>query len=372
MPIFFVVGGFSNGMSWAATQRKGGHYSDWFGSRVQRLINPVLPLFLIWTLFAMFGTVMGVERGIVSMAAQLALIPVWFLSVYLMVSALAPLTWKLWQRFGLGSFFGFVVAAILTDIARVQFEIPYLPLANFLFVWLGIHQLGYAWNQGHFANPVKALGWAVAGGTALACLIGFGPYPVSMIGASDTAFSNSMPPSLALFGLGVTQIGLVLALEPWGRRMLDNMTVWTATVLLNGMIMSVYLWHLTAFVLVMVIAWLMGGVGLYVMPGTAEWWLTRPIWFALYIIALLPMIALFARFEQARKMPERPAPVPRWRLLIGLALICAGLGFTAAISIASPLGVTGVRLWLVALPFVGAALVGFGPVRDLSKRVSGV
>jgi hypothetical protein len=36
------------------------------------------------------------------------------------------------------------------------------------------------------------------------------------------------------------------------------------------------------------------------------------------------------------------------------------------------MGVTGVRLWLVALPFVGAALIGFGPVRDVSKRVSGV
>ena len=35
---------------------------------------------------------------------------------------------------------------------------------------------------------------------------------------------------------------------------------------------------------------------------------------------------------------------------------------TAAISIASPEGVTGVRLWVVALPFVGAGLVGFGPV----------
>ena len=35
---------------------------------------------------------------------------------------------------------------------------------------------------------------------------------------------------------------------------------------------------------------------------------------------------------------------------------------TAAISIARPEGVAGVRLWVVALPLVGAALVGFGPV----------
>jgi hypothetical protein len=150
------------------------------------------------------------------------------------------------------------------------------------------------------------------------------------------------------------------------------MALWTATVLLNGMIMTVYLWHLTAFVFVMVAAWLLGGVGLNVEPGSSAWWLARPIWFALYIATLLPLIGLFARFEQVRGMPERAEPVPHWRLVMGLLLVCAGLGLTAAISIASPMGVTGVRLWLVALPFVGAALIGFGPVRDVSKRVSGV
>jgi hypothetical protein len=180
-----------------------------------------------------------------------------------------------------------------------------------------------------------------------------------------------MPPTLALFALGVAQAGLALALEKAGRRMLDTMRIWTATVLLNGMIMTVYLWHLTAFVFVMVAAWLLGGIGLHSAPGSGAWWLARPIWFALYIAMLLPLIALFARFEAARGMPDREAPVPHWRLVTGLILTCAGLAFTAAISIASPEGVTGVRLWVVALPFVGAALIGFGPVRDLSKKVSG-
>ena len=55
----------------------------------------------------------------------------------------------------------------------------------------------------------------------------------------------------------VVQIGLVLALEPAGRRMLDHVGVWTATVLMNGMIMTVFLWHLTAFVLVMAADWLL-------------------------------------------------------------------------------------------------------------------
>jgi hypothetical protein len=378
MPIFFLVGGFSNGTSWAATQRKArpepgrrsGHYSDWFGGRVMRLLNPVLPLFLIWTVFAVFGTQMGVDRKVVAMAAQLALVPVWFLSVYLIVSALVPLTWALWQRFGLASFWGFVAGAIAVDVLSLKVGVPYINFANFLFVWLGIHQLGYAWNAGKF-TPAKAALWGAGGLIALGLLVGLGPYPVAMIGVPGSDLSNSMPPTLALFALGVAQTGIALALEPAGRRMLDNIHIWTATVLLNGMIMTVYLWHLTAFVFVMVAAWLLGGIGLHTEPGSSAWWLARPVWFGLYVVTLLPLIALFARFEQVRAMPERAAPVPHWRLLLGLLLVCAGLAFTAAISIASPMGVTGVRIWLVALPFVGAALIGFGPVRDVARRVSG-
>ena len=39
---------------------------------------------------------------------------------------------------------------------------------------------------------------------------------------------------------------------------------------------------------------------------------------------------------------------------------CVGLAASAVLSIASPEGVTGVRLWIVALPFIGGALVRFG------------
>lgn len=366
MPIFFLVGGFSNGVSWAATQRKNGHYADWFSGRVQRLINPVMPLFLIWTLFAMFGTAMGVDRKIVAMAAQLALVPVWFLAVYLIVSAVVPWTWNLWRRFGLGSFWGLVAGAMLVDVASLKFGIPYINFLNFLFVWLGVHQLGYAWQQGRIRNPWA---WAVAGAISLEMLVYFGPYPVAMIGVPGANLSNSMPPTLALLALGVAQAGFALALEGPARRMLDNVNIWTAVVLVNGMIMTIYLWHLTAFVFVMVAAWLLGGIGLHATPGSGEWWLMRPVWFALYIAALCPLIILFARFERAKSGPKRDTQVPHWRLVTGLLMVCIGLAATAAISIASPMGVTGVRLWVVALPFIGAALIGFGPAHSLTKRV---
>ncbi|MAW89798.1 MAG: hypothetical protein CL575_05460 [Altererythrobacter sp.] len=361
MPIFFLVGGYSNGVSWSSTRAKNGHYSDWFASRIQRLINPVFPVLLAWGLFAFLATQAGMDRATVRMAVELALVPVWFLAVYLLVTALAPFTWRLWEKLGFTSVAVFVAAAVLVDVLTFARDVPYVNFLNFIFVWVGIHQFGYAWQQGRIGQG-RTLALFLGG---LAVLIGitvYGPYPIAMIGVPGAEITNSMPPTLALLALGVSQTGLVLALEPWGRKLLDNLTLWTATVLMNGMIMTVYLWHLTAYVLVMVAAWLGGGIGLRMAPGSTEWWWTRPVWFALYIAVLLPLIALFARYERGMGATKRDTPVPHLRLVIGMIAICIGLAMTAAISIASPEGVTGVRLWVVALPFVGAALVGFGPV----------
>ncbi len=375
MPIFFLVGGYSNGVSWSAQLRNAedgqrGLYRDWFASRVQRLITPVFPVLLLWALIAFGMTMAGMGRGQVEMATQLALVPVWFLAVYLLVTAITPLSLKAWEKFGMGSFIALVAAAIAVDWLTLSVGVPYINFINFLFVWVGIHQLGYAWKGGVFEKPAVAFLWFVGGLAALVGLTVFGPYPIAMIGVPGNEITNSMPPTAALFALGVMLTGLVLALEPAGRRMLENLSIWTATVLMNGMIMTVYLWHLTAFVLVMVAAWMLGGIGLDMYPGTATWWFSRPVWFALYIIALLPMIAIFARHERSFGPVRGGRTVPKARVVAGVLMICIGLAMTAAISIASPEGITGVRIWVVALPFVGAALLGFGPVYRSGKPES--
>ena len=362
MPLFFLVGGFSNGVSWSANQRGKGTYSHWFSSRFRRLIYPVLPLFAIWTGIAMFGTVMGIERAIVAMAAQLALIPVWFLSVYIMVTAVVPLSHAAWKRWGLGSIIALIAGAIAVDVLTYQFGVPFIKYANFAFVWLAVHQLGYAWGDGYFARPGRAVLCGMGGLAALLLLVFVGPYPVAMIGVPGNDITNSMPPTIALLALGIMQTGFALALEPQARRMLDNIRIWTGVVLINGMIMSVYLWHLTAFVLVLVAAWMLGGIGLGVEPGSGAWWLARPVWYALYIVLTLPLVMLFARYEQAPAHPKSAGKgeVPEWRLFLGLILACIGLASTAVLSIASPQGVLGVRFWIVILPFIGGALVRFG------------
>ena len=367
MPIFFLVGGYSNGISWSATLAKGGSYANWLVGRIQRLINPVIPLFLLWVIFAGFAHAFGVSANTVKLASQLALVPVWFLAVYLLVVALVPLTWRAWQRFGMASFWGLFVGALTVDLLVFGFDddsFKTYSFANFAFVWLGVHQLGYAWLAGKFEKVSTALLWAVVAMICLIVLVRYGPYPIAMIGVPGQPVSNSMPPTMALFMLGIFQTGLLLSLEPAARRWLEGAKAWTAVILMNGMIMSVYLWHLTAFILVTAIAYGIG-IGLDIMPGSGVWWASRPLWIALFGIAVLPFIAIFARFEQGG-LPI-PAHISHWRLISAVILVCTGLALTAAGGIGSE-SWTGIRLWVVALPFIGAGLVDFGPLaKTLSK-----
>ncbi|MEL7219592.1 MAG: acyltransferase family protein, partial [Pseudomonadota bacterium] len=68
MPVFFLVGGYSNGVSWDATLKKAepgqtGIYRDWLASRVQRLITPTFPVLLLWAGLAVILTQVGIDRG---------------------------------------------------------------------------------------------------------------------------------------------------------------------------------------------------------------------------------------------------------------------------------------------------------------------
>ena len=66
------------------------------------------------------------------------------------------------------------------------------------------------------------------------------------------------------------------------------------------------------------------------------------------------MIGIFARHERSFGPIPGERTVPKARAVTGVTFICIGLGCTAGITIASPEGITGLRIWVVAAPFVGA------------------
>src|SRR5512134_232674 len=49
MPLFFIVGGYSNAASWEAAQRAEQGYAAWIAGRLQRLVLPIVPLLVVWT-----------------------------------------------------------------------------------------------------------------------------------------------------------------------------------------------------------------------------------------------------------------------------------------------------------------------------------
>jgi len=110
--------------------------------------------------------------------------------------------------------------------------------------------------------------------------------------------------------------------------MLSGLRVWTATALINSMIMTLYLWHLTIMMIVVALVYLAGGVGLGLEPGSSEWWFTRPVWIAVLYAVLLPVTLLLAPMERRARAADAAVPAAV-RQVGGAALICFGVALLA-------------------------------------------
>ena len=360
MPVFFLVGGYSNSVSWQSALRKGQGYGPWLQLRLQRLVGPVLPLILLWAVMAAVAQQLGVKPLMVKVASQMALIPIWFLAVYIMVIALVPLTYRAWQRFGFWSFAALVLAACLNDLLFFTADMRFLGWLNYAFVWLAVHQLGFAWRDGYLAGRRQGMSWMFGGLAVLAALTVFGPYPVSMVSVPGLEVSNTLPPKVTLLALGIAQCGLLLSMEGPMRRWLEKPAPWTTVVLINSMIMTVFLWHLTASTLSIGASLLLNGAGLHAFPGTSEWWLLRTVWISIYLLTLLPFALLFGRFERSTGCP---AAIPAWQLVTGALLACSGLALMALNGIAGD-DLFGLQLGALLLPFAGAVMARVNPLRS--------
>jgi peptidoglycan/LPS O-acetylase OafA/YrhL len=356
MPVFFVVGGYANAASWEAALRSGQPYGAWVTGRLRRLVGPVLPLLAVWALTAAVARTCGVPLVMIRVGSQAALIPLWFLAVYVLVVLLAPLAHAAWRRFGMASLVFLTAGAVILDLARFSGGWVGLAWGNYLFVWLAVHQLGFLWRDGRIGGVARSLPWAALGGLTLLGLVFFGPYSRSMVGVPGEEVSNTLPPSLAMLALGALQAGLLLALERPARSWLAGVRPWTATVLLNGTIMSVYLWHSTTMIWTIGLANLAGGVGLHVTPGSGAWYLARLPWLAIYLVGLLLALFLFGRFERLTG-PRPGTALPTWRACGGALLVCAGLGLLAYHGIGGE-GLLGLRWGNLLAVFGGAALLG--------------
>ncbi len=328
MPIFFIVGGYSNAVSLESARRKGVGYAEWLAARLYRLVAPLLLLLFAWTAIAVVMHLMGVRPEVIQFTSQASLIPTWFLAIYIMLVIFAPAAYKFWQRLGFASFWIFVALAALTDTAFFAADLRWLGWSNYFWVWLAVHHLGFAWRGGRLGSPGMLVACAAIAFLALYLLVFRGPYPLAMVGSPDEGLSNTLPPKITLLALGVFQFGLLLAFEGPMRRALSGLRLWTATVLINSMIMTVYLWHITVMVVFGAVLYLTGGLGLRIEPGTTEWWLSRPVWISILLVLLLPVALLLSPLERSSRRADSVIPSPV-RQITGAMMLCLGISLLA-------------------------------------------
>lgn len=319
MPIFFFVGGFSNLTSWQAARRDQKPFSVWLQSRLARLASPLVPLLFVWALIAVIAHALQLEDGMIGTASQLALVPIWFLAIYALIILTAPATIALWNRWGWLSIFCHFGVAIALDLLFFSgIEAP--SWFNYFFIWSGVHMLGYAWKEQKAPSAAQGVIVASCGFVGLCLIVFFGPYPVSMVGVPGELVSNTLPPKLPMVLLAWIQFGVVLAIEKRLARLLEHQKLWATVILLNSHIMTIFLWHMTAWILwTWLAAHLFGGFGVTMPLGSDTWWMFRPLWMLCLALTLLPFLLLFGRFER----PARNTPVLQKGLLIlaTLALI---------------------------------------------------
>jgi hypothetical protein len=93
-----------------------------------------------------------------------------------------------------------------------------------------------------------------------------------------------------------------MLLRPRLARWLEKPRAWKATIGLNGVIMTLFLWHMTAFLLAILVLWPLG-LG-HDHDGTSRWWIERPLWIGVPAAFLVVLVRIFGRFERPPRTPS--------------------------------------------------------------------
>jgi len=254
----------------------------------------------------------------------------------------------------------------VADLLRMAAHVPFVGESTYLFAWLTIYQLGFCWRDGLLRlSPGQALAVAVGGLAVLIALTVPGPYSLAMVGY------NTNPPTLALMALALTQVGVVLALRPAANRWLRRIGPWTAVVASNAIVLTVFLWHMTAAGIAAVVLY---PTGVMAQPpvDSGAWLLWRIPWIAFCSVVLAVLVALFARIELRSPRLQR---IERdvWRdgaIVLGLAAVLTGL-LGVAVSGADYHGPLGLPWAAVFSYLAGAAVLRVlrrQPVRSAGTR----
>ncbi|MFB7474674.1 acyltransferase [Kitasatospora sp. NPDC056184] len=311
--VFFLVGGHSAVRSLERARARGVGYGGWLRGRVVRLLRPVLGVAAVWAPLIPLLPRLGVPADTVRTGSTLVVQPLWYIAVYLGLTALTPVCAALARRAG-GWSAGLLLAAVaVVDLLRygpwAQAVPSWVGLLNILPGWLFGYQLGVLWATGRLGRPAARL--LLAGGGALfAVLLLVFHYPASMVGVPGAGRTNSHPPSLLVLALAAVQCGAaVLLRERLGRLLTRRPLLWLPVVAVNLSAMTIFCWHQSAMLAVAVPgAAAFGAVpGLTVAPDSLGWVAFRLALLPLFGAALIAIGWFTRRFDGPWTGLPRPA-----------------------------------------------------------------
>lgn len=303
MPMFFIVGGFASISQWRTLRERGTTAPAYVRSRIDRLVRPMIAAVVVVGSVLCAMTWAGVPADIVATAGFRIGQPLWFLGVYILCSALVPLMVRAHERARVATTLSLLAAVVAVDAARIASGVEAIGFLNLLFVWLLVQQLGFWLADGRIdALKRRTRFGIIAGALATMLVLVSGLYSPDM-------YVNLNPPTVCLVLLGAAQLMVfsllrtriaALAEKPIARRIIDA---------LGQRGMTIYIWHMPVLIGLAAGCLALNAVaGVYLPePLSPGWWLGRPVWLVVVGLAVIPVVALFARFERGRRMPRTPA-----------------------------------------------------------------
>jgi hypothetical protein len=296
LAVFFFVGGYS-----AAKGLRPGE--PWLRRRLTRFARPLPVLLLAWIPVAAALRWAGFPADSVRTLIELVLSPLWFLCVYVALTAFTPLIAAAWDRLGLWGAAVLVGATALIDLGRFALGAPgWTGWATVLTAWLVPFYLGIGWADGALRS--RRAGFVLLGGgaAATALLVLYAGYPASMVGVPGAAVSNLSPPTLAAVAFGLAQTGLAVLLHGPLTRWTRRPRPWTAVRAANRSAMTIFLWHQTALMTATVGTLAAFGSldGLHTEPDQPVWVAERLPWLLVFAAVLTAIRAVAGGLERPR------------------------------------------------------------------------
>lgn len=308
MPLFFIVGGFASAQHWRGVKSRGGTAAEFVRSRVRRLALPAATMILVVGSALALAGGLGVDPALLAEARLRVAQPLWFLAVYIGVTAMVPIMMRMHGLRPTVTLLGLGGGIVIVDAVRLTAELPAVGYANLVFVWLLMQQLGFLLSDGRvevWASRRVRMGLGAGTGARrsggvprgmllsivvlglLVVVVTRGPYSVDML-------VNLNPPTAALALLGLAQFFALSAVKPrldrWWHAADDSehsgavsargamrvRAIARAGSAVSAGSMTLYLWHMPVVLAVAAAIW---AVGLPLpAPHSEAWWLTRIPW----------------------------------------------------------------------------------------------